>query len=80
MPAEPAQNTQPGAYSFEEFPRKTRVPTAEAVEAVATALQNLKLRLDSLTPISLREPNTVYEMRQKQGTMALTLNQIIGHN
>ena len=51
--------------------------TKQELEEKSRIADEIKRRLDSLTPISLREPRTAYEMLQRQNRIVSVVNALI---
>lgn len=68
----------PTSYTFERFPRKKRVQTAEATEATAVLAASIKARLDSIVRISTERPDTVNEILERQDTIVTNMNALVG--
>jgi len=64
-------------YPRMDNPYATKREVAAGLDAVRTAL---KARLDSLKPVSTNEPDTCYQMRDRQNALVENMNALAAKN
>jgi len=68
----------PTKYTFERFPRKEEVPTAQSVADVSEIANAIKRKVDALRPVSTTVPDTVNKILERQNALVGNMNALAG--